>query len=150
MVKYNEISQLIQNLSDYINYIIGLIYSFGILITAIFIKIITDQTASIVTRIFCLVLLIALCIVCYMVNIMSASISTANKSFAKHLYPIFIEKHFRNLRLKFKIDGFIARLNNQFIGFYCFNLFKFTKLAFYQFFYILTSAYILVNNLSID
>ena len=31
-----------------------------------------------------------------------------------------------------KIDSFIARLNEEYIGFYCFNLFPFTKLAYFQ------------------
>ena len=47
-----------------------------------------------------------------------------------------------------KIEAFIARLNGDFIGFYCLNLFKFTKLAFFQFFYALTTVYILINGIN--
>ena len=58
---------------------------------------------------------------------------------------IVIVLHFHNLMINLKIEELIAGLNEHFIGFYCFNLFKFTRMTFLQFYGFLTTSYILVN-----
>ena len=59
---------------------------------------------------------------------------------------MFCNHRNRKLQIKLKIDSFIARLNSQFIGFYCFNLFEFTKMAFYQYALTISTCYFLIIN----
>jgi len=83
----------------------------------------------------------------YVVNLMAVSMTTGNKKLARLLYPMFIDEHSMDLKTKMKINSFIARLNTEFIGFRCFNLFKMTKLAFYEYWLSLTSSYIMFTNI---
>ena len=134
IVKHSNTSDLTHNLSHYVSYIIGFVFTFGSSLMVILFTCATDQSLNPGIRAFWVLIFITLCLMCYTINVMSASISTANKSIAKHLYPIFIENRFNNFYINVKIEAFIARLSRVYIGFYCFNLFKFTKLAFFEFF----------------
>ena len=80
----------------------------------------------------------------FIINQLSASITVRNKSIHKYLYIIFCSKRIIRIRTKLTIDSFIARLNTQFIGFYCFNLFKFTKKAFYEYAFVISTCYFLM------
>ena len=73
-----------------------------------------------------------------------------NQTLPKYLYSIFHEKQFTrfqhritfnlnynfgqlsDIMVRIKIDSFIARLNEEFVGFYCFNSFIITKLTFFE------------------
>ena len=103
--------------------------------------------------IFCLIVLI------FIINYLSASITTENQSITKYLYKLFKDNNSNQMfqynlsrsnilldtRLILTIDTFIKRLNDEYICFHCLNSFKFTKLAFYQFLYTFASAYTLVK-----
>ena len=84
----------------------------------------------------------------FIINQLSASITVRNKSIHKYLYIIFCSKRIIRIRTKLTIDSFIARLNTQFIGFYCFNLFPFTKMAFYEFVFTVSTCYFLIAQFS--
>ena len=92
-----------------------------------------------------IMLLIVSILDAFVINHINASITVRNKSFPRYLYPVFCWKRKTNIRMELKIDSFIDRLNSQFVGFYCFNLFKFTKLAFYQYIFTLSSSYFLIT-----
>ena len=147
IIKHNRATDLTCNLSNYGSIIIGFVFTFGPSVLVIVFTCATDQALNPVIRAFFGLLFFIVCLICYNVNLMAASISSANKSVAKHLYPIFIENRFNHFYLNMKIDSFIARLNKQYIGFYCFNLFKFTKLAFFEFFYALIFIYIIITKI---
>ena len=118
VIKHSKASDLTRNLNEYILYIIGMAYGFGSANMVITFICASDQSLNFGIRITFLGLF-PLILIVYSENLMSASVTTANKSVAKHLYPIFIENRFRNLYLNMKIEAFIARLNGDFIGFYC-------------------------------
>ena len=85
----------------------------------------------------------------YIINQAAASISVRSKGFPKICYKVFlspINPNHRsyNLRFKLKVEEFIARLNREFIGYQCFNWFKFTKLTSYKYILSIGVTYILV------
>ena len=146
---YNELIDIVQQLSGPYNMIIGGIYCFVPYLIAVSIELVKLESDDIILimieYLHWLTFIIAI-ITAFIVNQLSASITVRNKSIPKYLYPMFFNEKNIKLRTKLKIDSFIARLNKQFIGYYCFNLFKFTKLAFYQYAFTVTSTYILVFN----
>ena len=101
----------------------------------------------------------------FMFTHFTTSITTSNKTLPEYLYPVFKDNNFNrlnnqvglNLNYKFgilsnitvhmKIDSFIARLNEEYVGFYCYNLFQLTKLAFLQYLYTFMTAYVLISGL---
>ena len=144
---YNELIDIVKQLSGPYNIIIGLVYCFVPYLIAISVELVKldkdDLILIIIEYLHWLVFIFAI-LTSFIVNQLSASITVRNKSIPKHLYPIFINERNIKLRTKLKIDSFIERLNKQFIGYYCFNLFKFTKLAFYQYAFTVSSTYVLV------
>ena len=92
------------------------------------------------------------------------NITHQNQTLPKYLYPIFHDKQFTrfehrislnlnynfgqlsDIMVRIKIDSFIARLNEEFVGFYCFNLFQLTKLSFFEYIYMLISDFVLIQD----
>ena len=144
MVKHNLLTDFTHQLNDYISFVIGIVFSNCTGLFLLYFYAAMDQGVSLIMRIFLLFCVFLFISFIFTVNLMTASISTANKSVVKHLYPIFIDKKLKNIWTKLKVDSFIERLNRDFIGFYCYNLFKMTKRAFYEYFSILTSGYFLI------
>ena len=146
---YNELIDIIQQLSGPYNIIIGLVYCFVPYLIAVSIELVkldSDHLLLIATEYLHWLIFIFAILTSFIINQLSASITVRNKSIPRYLYPMFFNERNVKLRTKLKIDSFIARLNKQFIGYYCFNLFKFTKLAFYQYAVTISSTYILVFN----
>ena len=148
MESYDDLISVVNGLNGPFNIIIGLVYCvipYLIAISVEGIKLDRDELVfKILNKIFLLLFLISN-LNAFLINQVSASISVRNKSLPRYLYPIFSSGRNTNKRLKLKIDSFIARLNSQFIGFYCFNLFKFTKMAFYQYAFSISSCYFLLS-----
>ena len=146
---YNELIDVVQQLSGPYNMIIGLVYCLLPYIISINIELMKIEQDDLLLKWFrmaFLLLFIITNIAIFIINQICASITVRNKSIHNFLYPMFINGRNRKLQIKLKIDSFIDRLNNQFIGFYCFNLFKFTKMAFYQYAFTVSSCNILIIN----
>ena len=81
-----------------------------------------------------------------LINQSSASISVQNRLVPKLCYRIFLPSTqcTYDLRFLLKVEEFIARLNKEFIGYRCFNLFKFTKIRLYEYILSIGLTYILV------
>ena len=166
--QYHQFTRLVNKLSKLINMLCGITY----LITPFFISqilwILTDEEPkSIIDKmmqIFFIIMVIILIIGIYIFDDILSSITKVNQTLPRYLYPIFHDKHFTRFKHKYslnlnynfgqlsdimvriKIDSFIARLNEEFVGFYCFNLFKVTKLAFFEFIYMLMSDFVLIQD----
>lgn len=152
---YDKLTKVVKILSLTYNLYIGLIYVIMPYVITIDIKLIVllndnvmidNPIVHFIMNLISLALLAAAFINIYLVNYISASITIRNNTLVKYLYPLFNGNHSTNLKLKLKIDSFIARLNKQYIGFRCFNLFKFTKLVFYEYWLGLSSSYILIHD----
>lgn len=144
--RHDRMSALTLAFNDYIRFIIGVLYVFPPITITLFMTLATDPTQSLWKRFFS----VFCCLVCvvgtYMTTFMAAYITSENKRIVKELYPI-VGKITNNLRLKLLIDSFVCKLNYQFIGFYCFNLFRFTKFSFFEYSFLLSSTYFLINKL---
>ena len=92
-------------------------------------------------------LVVTMTILIYFFNYICASITVRNKNAPTYLYSKFIRSNKMRISIMMKIEAFLLRLITDFIGIYCLNMFKFTKLSFYQYFMTITSAYILIYDL---
>ena len=145
---YDELIGVVKQLSGPYNMIIGLVYCLVPYLIAIELevaKIERDDLLFKISKVAFLLLFIAGNVNAFIINQISASITVRNKSIPRYLYPIFCCRREIRIQTKLKIDSFIDRLNNEFIGFYCFNLFKFTKMAFYQYAFTISTCYFLIT-----
>ena len=131
---HDELIDVVNQLSPIFNIIIGINYCVTPYIVAIEVQAIkidrNDMVYNMLKKGISL-LFVTSNIITLIINQLSASITVRNITIPQYLYPIFCSPRFRKIQIKLKIDSFIARLNTQFIGFYCFNLFKYDKMAFY-------------------
>ena len=144
---YDQLIDVIQQLSGPYNMSIGLVYCLVPYFISIIIELMRIKRNDLLfiwLRMAFLALFIATNITVFIINQISASITVRNKSIHKYLYPMFCNRRQRKLEIKLKFDSFIARLNTQFIGFYCFNLFEFTKMVYYQYVLSVSSCYFLI------
>ena len=155
---YNDLIGVVTDLSDLFNKFIGLVYCIVPYILSLFVELMQidrDEILFKILKIIFFFLFIETNLTVFMINQLSASITVRNKSIHKYLYPMFcnepkiklkIKTSLKTkLRTKLAIDSFIARLNTQFIGFYCFNLFKFTKMTYYQYALSVSTCYFLIT-----
>ena len=156
----NSIHRIIANHNDLIsdckqlngpyNMLIGLTYCVAPYIIALQLEIIIIDKNDLIFKIIKIVFIIIFIITnvnAFIINQISASITVRNKSIHKYLYPMFYWKRKIRIRTKLTIDSSIARLNTQFIGFFCFNLFEFTKISFYEYAFSVTSCYFLITDI---
>ena len=145
---YDELIGVVKKLSGPYNMIIGLVYCLVPYLVAIELKaakIESDELFFTILKIGFSLLFIGGNVNAFIINQISASITVHNKSIPRYLYPIFSSQSKIRIRTKLKIDSFIDRLNTQLIGFYCFNLSKFTKMAFYEYAFIISTCYFLIT-----
>ena len=146
---YNELINDCKQLSGPYNLAIGLVYCLAPYILALFVEMMRIKRDDFIFQFFkttYIFLFILVNFITFIINQLSASITVRNKSIHKYLYPMFCSERIIRIRTKLAIDSFIARLNTQFIGFYCFNLFKFTKMTFYQYALSVSTCYFLIAN----
>ena len=147
---YDQLIDVIQQLSGPYNMSVGLVYCLVPYFISIIIELMRIKRNDLLfiwLRMAFLALFIATNITVFIINQISASITVRNKPIPRHLYPMFFNGRQRKLEIKVKFDSFIARLNNQFIGYYCLNLFKFTKMVYYQYVLSVSSSYILITDI---
>ena len=172
IILYNELTMVVHLIQGPISIVIGTIYIMSPSIMTFAIEIVKWQDNGIgqlISQIALTFVILFGAIYVLILNSTCAIITDMNKSIAKTLYSIFIDSNrvlfHRRLDLghtnfntckvtssidvwiKIKIDSFIARIDEQYIGFYCFNMFEFTKLEFYQYNIGLVTSYILIYDL---
>ena len=165
--QYHQFTKLINKLSKLINFICGIIYLFIPLFISQILSILTDVESKndleIIAQILFLSSICGLFIIIYISVDTLSNITKVNQSLPKYLYPIFHDKQFTrfqhricfnlnynfgqlsDIMVRIKIDSFIARLNEEFVGFYYFNLFAITKLSFFELIYMLMSDFVLIQ-----
>ena len=152
LASYDELIGVVQQLSGPYNMIIGLVYCLVPYVIALNLeltKIDRDDLLFNSLKSTFLFLFIVANVNAFIINQLSASITVRNKSITRHLYPMFYSKKKTKFRMKLEIESFIARLNTEYIGYYCFNLFKFTKMAFYQYSFSVSTCYFLIAKVSL-
>ena len=148
---YDELIAIVKQLSGPYNMIIGLVYCLVPYIIAISLqltKIDRDDLLFNSLKLTFFVIFLIANVNAFIINQISASITVRNKPIPRYLYPLFIKRGNARIRMKLEIETFIARLNTEYIGYYCLNLFKFTKMAFYQYSFSVSTCYFLIAKVS--
>ena len=146
---HSRLTRLCKSLSNLNNIVLGLVYTIVPYMAVLSVECLKYETDSYFDLIAKLIFLFAFTMVnlcAFLINQSAASISVRSKVFPKLCYKVFQKSNNRsyNLRFKLKVEEFIARLNKEFIGYRCFNLFKFTKLAFFKYVLSIGVTYVLV------
>ena len=89
---------------------------------------------------------VVILILVYFFNYICASITVRNKIAPKYLYSNFKRTDNMRISIKLKIEAFLTLLTTEFIGIYCLNMFKFTKMSFNEYFFTVSYAYILISD----
>jgi hypothetical protein len=139
-----NLTRLISNMS---NYVIGFIYLFDPYLFVLTFHIIIDQNMYLTFRLVMLILLIVSWVIIYINNYFSSYITIMNKNVPRQLYRGFCQNRNIDTLTKMKIAEFVFRLDSEFIGFYCLNMFKFTRRSFYEYFLTISITYILIINI---
>ena len=147
-VMYNQLVIDIKMTASLFNVLISIVYLSAPFLIGLLWQIIS--TFNGLTRIFVLFVLFIAFNVNYTMYWMASSICLMNKVIVKLLHPIQSDKT-HNTRLtrlhRYKIDSFVARLNNEFVGFHCLYAIKFTKLSFYKYILGISTTYFLLTKL---
>lgn len=160
--QYNQYVSIIRDISLEMNLIVGSIIILTPYLFTMFIETIRQEQGDIFKIIIALVCFAAFTQL-LIINAFCASITTRNQSISKYLYPVLINrnkrqvigftqiiKQFELINSNVKISSFIEQLDEQFVGFSCFNLFEFTKLTFYEYLFAIFSTYCLSVDLISD
>ena len=164
MMTYNKFTKLVHEISGVINMLIGITYTISPIFISLCIIILKNDPETLIELLFHLTILLwypVLFLLLYIINHYCASLPLRNRSISKLMYPVFYDKNFHriesqryhsyqlsNILIHMKIDSLIARLNKQYVGFYCFNLFQFTKLAILQYLSYFFTVYVLIWKLN--
>ena len=145
LLLYKKLRKLLNELGYYNKTMI--VYNVCPILIVITFHIVLDNNENLFTRLLFVLATQIPIVVSFLVNALASWFPNKNKQIAKLIYPAIICNTLgNNLKVKFKLDDSISTVNNQYIGFYCFNLFSFTKLSFYQFIFGLSVTYIFVQD----
>ena len=143
--RHVRLTKMVFSISNIVNLGIGLIYSmFPYML--VFARHQADDH-NLLVRLISIIGVVVMFTNTYITNLLVASITVSNKSLPKYLYRVFCDKRYKDLKLKLKMYSLLHRIDYQFLGFYCFNMFEFTKIAFYQYMIAVVTSYILVNKI---
>ena len=166
---YHQFTRLVDKLSKFINVMCGIMYLLTPLIISHLLWVLTEEESeNIWENLFEIIFTFLVTLVIFIIYIFGnfvSNITKVNQTLPKYLSSIFKDKNFTrfehkhslnlnynfgqlsDIMVRIKIDSFIARLNEEFVGFYCFNLFKVTKLSFFKYIYIFMSVFVLIQNM---
>ena len=144
ILMHKQLRELIIDLSAHINMVIGCVYNLYpyMIVLSLHIALESENTRIII---FMTLVCFTSLMFSYIINMVSSWFPHKNLDIPKTLYPLFFINRFNDKRLLLKLDEFILSLNENFVGFHCFNLFAFTKMSFYQYIFGLSITYILVS-----
>ena len=140
-INHHNIVVITQQFSYMMNPIIGIVYSIIPYIMALVIKIILIPNVPWYVKYFAMIVLLFYILFIYSLNLLCASVTVRNKHAPKQLFRLFTCYKFIDLKTRLKIINILETLTSVFIGFYCFNMYKFTKISFFTYFITITSPY---------
>ena len=143
IIFHKQLRELIIDLSGHINMVIGCAYNIYPYMIVISLHIAWESEIT-RTRIFMTTICLVLFLLNYIMNMVSSWFPQKNIDIPKCLYRLSCNNSVTGMRLKLKMDEFILSLNENYVGFHCFNLFTFTKMSFYKYIFGLSITYILV------
>jgi hypothetical protein len=145
---HKKFRDVLGQISPFVNLAIGVVYYLtptAIVVTMIIAK---DQEAPLWKRLIFANFTIVIFLFVFFMSKLSTIIPNTNKAIPKLLYPLFCghSRGDKSILLMIKVDEFKASLNRKFLGFYCFNMFKFTKFSFYKLMFGIILTYLLIIN----
>ena len=142
-------SQLIRDLNVLNSVILGLVYNLASIMMVIQAQLVFDSNIATWKRVIMAPFCITIFFTCYLVNYEASWMPTNIDQITYELYQVSFRPEHRYLRqdnrLLRQINTLVWSINQSFNGFYCFNLFPFKRISFYQFFLALGSIYILTH-----
>ena len=145
--QHDKTTRLLNELGDMYSRILFVFYMMWPYTLSAIIKLLLVPSLNKYFKVSIIFIVVIMTIVIYFFNYICASITVRNKNAPKYLYSKFIRSNKLRISIKMKIEAFLLRLITDFIGIYCLNMFKFTKLTFYQYFMTISSAYVLIYGL---
>ena len=158
IVRHKVFSDLLLKSSKFINIILGCFYNLNPILIVITVQILIDDATLLWVKALMGLSWSFVFMAAFIISKLSTWIPTNNMNIPNMIYPLICARckhkeanlwtmlmdYHHSLRWLLKLDEFIAALNTNFLGFYCFNLFKFTKQSFYQLFLTISLVYILI------
>ena len=145
--QHQKTTRLLNDLQQLYSKIVLVVYFVYPYLLSAILKLFLAPNLNQYIKLFVILLLIFTTFMVYFFNFLCASITVRNKNAPKWIYPYFYRYKKIRIRTKMKVEAFLTRLNTEFIGIYCWNMFKFTKLSHYQYFMTVSSAYILISDI---
>ena len=144
---YNDLVIGFKQVHQLFNPVIGIMYMSVPFTICFSYELALDHHVHFFGRLLASAALMLACISNYIMYSIASSICVKNKIIAKYLYSIQFDRMSKRVIVRMKIDSFIARLNQEFVGFRCLYFIKFTKLTFYKYILGLSSSYFMINDL---
>ena len=147
LLEHKQFSVLLAKFSPYINCVIGNLYNLSPMVVIISIQIFLEKDLSLWKRGFLANLFITTASGGYFINKLVTWFPLNNRKIPKMIYPVYCQttSNQRSVRHLLKLDEFLSSLNKKFLGFYCFNMFKMTKLSFYKFILGISVTYMVIK-----
>ena len=145
ILNYDNTYRMLLHLTKSFNIFLSIIYIYYPIFYGFMLNIIIDKNTSTNVKFILYLTNTMNFIVNYIIYDQMSSISTTNTSILMNLYPILVDKNFKKLKLRLRIDSFIARLNTEYIGFHCLLFIKLKRLAFYEYLIGLTGTCCLLS-----
>jgi len=143
---HNRCTEQVQNFNKVVSIALLFIYFFGAIGIDILIHVIIHKSINVYMRLLYAITAFGFVFTLYIFTYTASSLSKSAHNLTNDLYS-FMFRNKSNLRNKIKILAFIEKLCGPVIGYYCYNLFAFTTLEFYQYMAFISSTYTLLSNL---
>ena len=144
ILDYNRTYRIVNKLEKSFNILLSIIYIYYPTFYIFLLNSIVDGSIEKTIKFSLLLTLFFNVIINYIIFNKMTAISTTNTSILYNLYPILVDKNFKKLKLRLRIDSFIARLNTEFIGFHCWLFIKFKRLAFFEYLFCISGTFFLL------
>lgn len=141
---HNSLTSLTETLNKFFCNSLGIVYACATPAVNILLTLAMTDGTALWKRFIFIFVFVELQVLMYLITYSAASISTENKNIPKSIYQIFIRRRIP-LKNALKLMSFLEKLCSRFVGFYCFDFFPYTKMSFYEFFFLISCNYMLIN-----
>ena len=142
--EHQRICTLVSQFSPFINNIIGFVYNVMPFIVIITLRMIMVNELALWKRCYLFNILIVALTAGFFINKLVTWFPLNHRKIPKMIYPICSGKQSRPIGQLLTLDEFLSSLHKKFLGFYCFNMFKMSKLSFYKYVFGLTITYMVL------
>ena len=150
LVRHNSICVSTAKLNQVNKNLILVLYKFAKPALNLLIYVSFAPDSSFITRIASITIFSIIFIVIFVMNLMSGSVSSAAHKPLKGVYKVFKSENLMPIEFRMKFMGFIEKLKESTIGFYCYDFFPMNNYEFYQYLCGWAYNYFLIMNVLRD